>query len=286
MIIALSCYNPQIAEVEQSPSYKYNFSSLYNPSETSIHPQVKVFVKSDTEATVFFKLSTEEIKANLQSQMDTSFKLVVKYALRDVATFEIVDSGVNIFNINPRVDARFIGSSFNINLIKGSQNKLIVGFTGPKAYSGSRMIFDIDNSSDFSNDRFILEKKELNGYELVFDNFVKSGRNYRISSNTFDKYSFNVSLYGFDDYIVIPPYYIADPEEVLPEPDSLFTYTVGDSISFDSIGYYVFRASSNSEGVFCLLNAGNTFPEIEILSDMYEPLKLVATNRELNSIKE
>jgi GWxTD domain-containing protein len=69
-------------------------------------------------------------------------------------------------------------------------------------------------------------------------------------------------------------------------PDSVFSYRIGDSISFTRIGAYVLKPSSQNAGVLCLINYGQSFPEVSILSDMLEPIQLISTSKDFEKIKE
>lgn len=286
VIIALSaCYNPQIAEENKSPSYKYNFSSIYNPAETNLHPEVRIFINDTDEALVFFRLNYDELKASRQSQMDTSVSIMVKYALRDVESFAIVDTGVNVFNFKFEQGKKSVSSYFKVNPKKNTNNKLIVSFANPRSDYGARIIVDVDNEDTFGKDKFLLEKFE-SVFMVKFYNFVKSDEVYRLRSNAFDRSKLIVNYHNFDEYVVIPPYFTAETEESLAEPDSIFTYTVGDSVSFNEEGFYIFKASENKDGLICLINTGVSYPNIDVLSDMLEPLNLLATNKQIREINE
>jgi len=286
-MVIVSCYAPATSEgksqQQNSPSYKYDFSSLYNPSESSLHPDVRIYSESESQAIVFFRISIDEIRANQKSVYDTSFNLVTKYALRDVSTFEITDSGSNTFNIDTDIDSEYVELYFRIKMTPKTNYKLIVGFTGPKSGSGSRLIFDVDNMSDFAKEMFIPEKDE-DGFSVLYNNFVESEKIYRINSKIFDANNFEIEYYSFPDYIVLPPYFTVNIEDEFGMPDSVYKYIIGDTLRFDSLGYYVIKPSSEKYGSLCLLNSGGSFPEINKLSEMYEPLKLVATAKELKSI--
>jgi GWxTD domain-containing protein len=283
-VFAFVCISPQIAESQTNPSYKYDFSSLYNPSEISIHPDVRVFVEDDENAIVFFRIPKDEIMANLPSRLDTSFNLVIKYVLRNMSDFEITDSGVNILKISTDFQTDYLDSYFRINLNSNTKNKLIVGFTGLKNIAGCRIILDVDNSGEYTGSRFLVEEKQI-GFDISYNNLVRTGITYRISSRSLDKYTVKINYYSFKDYILVPPYYVI-PNNEINQPDSVFDYVIGDTLVFNEKGFYVVQPTTNMPGVLCLLNDGESFPEIKTLSQMLEPLKLVSTSKELKLIKE
>lgn len=271
--------------VETQPSYKYNFSSIYNPTETVLHPLVKVYSETDTSAIVFFKLSVEELRRSSKNRLDTIYNITIKYALREIETFQIVDSGASNVKINLDVKDKFYESYIRVYPKTSVKHKLIVGFAAGTTNAGSRLIVDLDNTGEYSANTFLIEQLHHNN-QTSYYNFVDSVETYRILSNKLDGYDITIEYYKPFDDIVVPPYFSLKGSDEIVLPDSVFSYHIGDSITFKKIGAYVLKPLAQNAGVVCLINYGQYYPEVSILADMLEPIQLIATSKDFEKIKE
>lgn len=265
--------------VENKPAYKYNFSSIYNPVETVFHPMVKAYCETDTSAIVFFKLSLDELKMSARNKLDSVYSLTIKYALRDVETFQIIDSAITIFKIDLGMNEDFFESYFRINPKSGNHYKMIIGFVGEKNNAGSRLILDYDNTENYSENIFLLERFS-HKKEICYSNFVDSIKTYSVHSKKYDDAEINIEFYKSSNDIIVPPYYNLKNTDEIILPDSIFTYRMGDSIKFINRGYYIIKPPSQDVGAMCLLNFGDSYPNILKLSDMLDPIQLISTNKD------
>ncbi|MDD4149084.1 MAG: GWxTD domain-containing protein [Bacteroidales bacterium] len=284
-MLASACVTQKVDEnVGKTSAYKYNFSSIYNPAETNLHPLVKAYCDSDTSAIVFFRLNVDELRLGNKNKLDTVSELIIKYALRDVYSFQITDTGVNVFNLKIAANTAYTDGYFRIRLEPNSKNKLIVGFVLVNSKGGSRIILDIDNTDSNLADKFLLE--ELSAESIMkYDRFVDRQHNYRISSRILSNFAATVEYFKYSDEIIVPPYFMLKNSDDIVVPDSTFTYRIGDTISFPSHGFYVFKISSQDSAFMCFINPRDNYPNINVLSDMLEPLKLIATNKDIKHIK-
>lgn len=274
-----------INEVEQrTPAYRYNFSSLYNPGESILQPETRIYASSDSEAILFYRLSIDEVWASQENALDSIMNITVTYALRDLETFEIVDSSKQIIQIGTDTKSEYFSSYFKINTKPGSQYKLIVGFYGSRSNSGKRLIIELDNSSEISNDKFLIQNSA--DESISYDNYVGINSNYIISSNACNSKDVSVEYYNFGDYIIIPPYYLTNLEPDLFQADSTYTYSLGDTILFSKEGFYKIKASSKDVVGLCLLCSTDSYPEVKTVSDMLEPLKIIAGNKQYKNLTE
>ncbi|MDD2386488.1 MAG: GWxTD domain-containing protein [Bacteroidales bacterium] len=280
-----ACVPPKAnVSIDNTATYKYNFSSIYNPVETYLHPTVKTYCDSDTSAIVFFRLNVDELRLNNKNKTDTISVVIVKYALRNVENFEIVDSGVIVYNLKIKSDNPYSESYFRINLKPNSENKLILGFILANRKGGSRIIVDIDNVGSNLANKFLLE--ELDSVSKIkYKHFVNKHNTYRISSHLWNNNTATLEFFNYTEDIVIPPYFTLKNSDDIIVPDSVFTYRVGDTITFAQNGFYVFKTSSQDPGFMCFINPRDNYPNINILSDMLEPLNLFATNKDIKQIK-
>lgn len=284
-LFAAACVSQQtkISNTKAS-TYKNNFSSIYNPAETSLHPSVKTYCDSDTSAIVFFRLNVDELRLNNKNKTDTVSELIVKYALRNIANFEISDSGVNVFHLKIDDNISYTDSYFKISLKPNSKYKLIVGFKLVNNKGGSRSIVDLDNSGSNIADKFLLENLSPNS-QIKYNHFVDRHHSYRISSHLWHNHTATLEYFKYSEDIVIPPYFTLKNSNDIILPDSVFTYRIGDTITFAKHGFYVLKVSSQESGFMCFINPRDNYPNITILSDMLEPLNLFATNKDVKQIK-
>ena len=284
LILIQACVGVQMPNNNAySSSYKYNFASLYNPSLSEIHPEIRIFAKSENQALVLYKIQTNEIKNLTNSITDESTKLTIKYTLRDTEKFEVVDSGtvVNIINFN-EISENF-SSYFTVKTPNQENHKIIISIYGEKANSGKRMLEDIELNQN--NELWYLPKIIKNDTEeILYSNFVNSSNSYKISSNIKDSL-IKVDYYKMQEHVHLPPYYITPTQNISSKPDSSFIYKINDSIKFNAKGVYFFRKEKQSSGGLCLLNIDNDFPEIKTIEAMLEPLKLLTSSKEYKEIK-
>lgn len=270
--------------VAPSPSYKYNFSSLYNPSESILHPECRAYINSDSTALLFYRIKTPELMQIVTDPSSYKVKLQIKYILRDVTTFNVVDSS----SFNNVIDLKSVGpylqSYFNIKIPDKAVYKLIISISGSMENSGKRLILELDNSSVFSSTHFLLEEFFSESWNVKFDNLFKEESKYRISSKTHNGALVNFDYFAFSNYVCVPPYYLTNNSFDLLTVDSSFLYKIGDTLTVGKEGLYVLKPSSQEMKNISFVNGGKTFPEINVLQDMVEPLKILTTNKEYNEI--
>ena len=283
VVLLYSCMIPQ-ETIRTSPSYRYNFSSLYNNGESIMNPEKRVYIVSDTLAIFYYRVKTEELWASQDNPSDTILNFTVKYALRDLNTFKIVDSSKQIIRINTDIENDYVSSYLKIPIVPQTKYKLIVGFYGERVKSGKRLIVEIDNSSLFVADRYLVKKAD-DDHNITYNNFVSADILYRIESASLGDLSVNIEYYKFSNYTVVPPYYLSNREPELIEADSTFIYKLGEDIEFEEEGFYLIKASSTDQAGLCLLRAANSYPEIMQVKDMLEPLKIITGNKQYEEIE-
>lgn len=269
-----------------TPSYKFNFSSLYNPGESIIHPECRVYINSDTSALCFYKIKTSELKQTITDATSGQAKLQIKYVLRNYTSFEVVDSNSMVASINIKENGEYINGYFNLHIPSKDNFKLIISMSGQRENSGKRLIAEITNSSSMSADRFLPQVLDKNGWSVLYKNYVRENEKYRITGSSVGNVTVSFNYYEFSDFVFIPPYYLSNNVSDTRLPDSVFTYKTGDTICFNRRGLYVMKPSKSNPSAMAFINAGKSFPQIGVLSEMLEPLKLITTNKEYNELIE
>lgn len=268
----------------KGPVYKYNFASLYNPNNTILHPNYKIYITNNNSAKVYFKVKINEIKkVNIKASGD-KLLLYIKYITRNVNDFTIIDSASYLCSINTKQFVDNYENSFTIPLPKQTNYKITISLYGDKENTIKRTILDIDNSTKYSDNMFLCETINESS-NINYTNIVNSNSVYKIYSQNLDIKNLLVQYYKPDSYIVIPPYIsISANENKNIKPDSVYLVNINDSLKFIKKGYYVFKDLDSVNAYFYFINYGLDYPNITTINDMLEPLKLLTTNKEYNEI--
>ncbi|MDL2262228.1 GWxTD domain-containing protein [Bacteroidales bacterium OttesenSCG-928-I21] len=280
-----SCYapNPNITS-SGSRTNAYDFSSLYNPGKSILHPAQRVYINSDSTAILFFNIAISELR-NIQEKKDTNkLKLNTRYVLRNYETNEISDSSSNIFFTDNDRNLKKLSSYLNIKIYEKKKYRLVSLFWGNSLNNIKRTLAFIDNTTTFSKDNFLLEKINDTSTEIVYNDFVHPRAPYIIRSVNKEKIS--IEYYKFPNYTVRPPHSIFITTINQAEADTVFEYKFGDTIYFPEKGTYFLKDQSQEKPSLILLAVNNSYPDILTVGDMLEPLKLVTTSKEYKKIQE
>ena len=271
---------PTTTATTSAPSYKYNFASLYNPAASDLHPEIRINIKSEKEALIFYKIPMSELRALNNDPLATETKLMIKYVIRNPADFSVADSGSMVQMINLKEKNEYFHSYFTVKIPEQVNSKIVVSLYGEKPNSGKRLLADI-NTDKSAGQQYIPEITDSD--EILFGNYVSNDKVYRFKTN--NNVNLKIDYYSFSEYVNVPPYYLTTYQAPVKLPDSTFRYLAGDTIRFKHEGMYVLRNTDQTSGGLCLINCGPYYPMIKTVSDMLEPIKLLAGNKEYNEIK-
>lgn len=272
----------QTATTVNVPSYKYNFASLYNPAASDLHPEIRIFLKSEKEAIIYYKIPMTELRAINTEPLATETKLMIKYVIRNPSDFSVADSGSVVNVINLKENNQYVYSYFTTKIPQQVNSKIVISIYGEKPNSGKRLLADI-TTDGLSGQHFLPESADDD--EVLFGNYVSNSKTYRFKAENNKTVSLKFDYYKFNEYVNVPPYYMTTYQAPVKSPDSTFSYIVGDTIKFLAEGMYVLRNTDQTSGGLCLINCGQYYPVIKTVADMVEPIKLLATNKEYNEIK-
>lgn len=271
----------QTTTVVNTPSYRYNFASLYNPAASDLHPEIRIYLKSEKEALIYYKIPIAELRAINTEPLASETKLMIKYVIRNPSDFSVADSGSLVHMIDLKEKNEYIQSYFTVKIPQQVNSKIVVSLYTQKPNSGKRMLADI-TTDELSGQCFLPELAD-NG-EILFGNSIISNKTYKFKANG-NNTRLKFDFYEFTDYVNVPPYYITNYQVPVKSPDSTFSYLAGDTVSFHKKGMYILRNIDQSNGGLCLINCGQYYPVVKTVADMLEPIKLIASNREYNELK-
>lgn len=270
--------NNAASNATQPKSNASDFSAMYNPSSSSVNPQITAVVPSPNEADVFFRLRTQEIRNAVANPLEKKFPLYVKYFLRSADDFHIIDTASMNFNFEI-TDSEYLYGKFKLVLRENIRYKLVVDFVNVHYNVRKRLLCDIKNTSGFHEYSYIV--KTLSG-EVLFTNVVRAGQIVQIQG-PLGKETVDIEYYAQKPYVPLSPYW-SSPVKSPSIPDSVFRYRFGDTVSFDTPGLYALGSTPKNEKFGIVVTNNHTYPNVTTVADMLEPMKLICTGREYELI--
>lgn len=255
-----------------------DFSAMYNPSSSVVNPQLTAVVLSENVADVFFRIRTQEIKNAIANPLEKKFGLYLKYSLRKADDFHIADTASMRFAFDVTED-EYVYGHFKVAVPEHIRYKLLVDFVNARYDVRKRLLCDIKNLPGMHDGSYLVKTMTE---EVLFNNVVKAGQTVRVVGPP-DVESVDVEFYARKQYVPLSPYW-SSPVKNNSVPDSIFSYRLGDSISFAAPGLYALGSTSKNEKFGIVVTENLSYPTITTLNDMQEPMKLICTGREYEQI--
>ena len=258
-----------------SKSNASDFSAMYNPGVSVVNPQMTAFVSSASEADVFFRIRTQELRNALANPLEEEINVYVRYFLRDASNFHLADTASLRYSFEV-TKGEYVYGHFKVVLGERIRYKLVVDFVNSRYNIKKRLLCDIKNNPGFNDDKYIV--KNLSD-EVIFTNAIAVGQDVKVLGGFGTGPTVNVEFYREKKYVAIPPY-LSSPVNSANIPDSVFSYTFGEKLHLAEPGLYAFGSTAKNEK-FGIVASGNTsYPTITKLVDMLEPMELLCTERE------
>jgi GWxTD domain-containing protein len=284
-LIINSCYISQPVVEDSTGVYRFNFSALYNPAESAIHPQCFLYHNTDINTIVFFRQQLDELHSLNNNSIDNSFRYGARYILRESDSFNVADSATTLFKINKDSIKHDFITFFNVKTEMDKKYVLIVILFCRDTKAHKRFLFEIDKTNPFDTENFFVEEISITKTPK-FDNFVRSDLKYSIDWNRFNKDQIAVKYYKLIKTMPEPPYSSPSASTLPLTPDSVFVYKKGDSIVFNKKGLYYFQAESDNNSGLVMLNSGKYFPYVNTVYEMLEPLRYISGGREYSKLAD
>lgn len=270
--------NVRPATVTQKSSAS-DFSAMYNPGSSVVNPQITSFVSSDSEADVFFRIRTQELRNALANPLENEINVYVKYYLRDASDFHLADTASMRYTFDASKGDYAYGR-FKVALAAKTRYKLVVDFVNVRYDIRKRLLCDIKNTADFNDDKYIVT---TGADDVLFSNVVAEGSSIVLRSGADCRPTVDVEFYGEKSYVSLPPY-LSSAVKSPSVPDSIFRYAFGDTLRVDKAGLYAVGSTSKNEK-FGIVATGNTsYPAVTKVVDMLGPMNHICTEREFSMI--
>ncbi|MBR5984611.1 MAG: GWxTD domain-containing protein [Bacteroidales bacterium] len=252
-----------------------DFSSMYKPSSSVVNPQITAYVSSDSEADVFFRIRTQELKNALANPLEKEINVYVKYYLRTAGDFQLADTASMRYTFDVS-SGDYVYGRFKLALAEKVAYKVVIDFVNVRYDIRKRLICDLKNTPVFNDDKFIAK---TSSDEVLFSNVVSAGRSLVLSGGADCNKSVDIEFYSEKSYVSLPPY-LSSPVKAPNLPDSIFRYTFGDTLHIDKAGLYALGTVSKNEKFGIVATNNQSYPSVTKVADMLEPLKLICTDKE------
>jgi GWxTD domain-containing protein len=278
--VFIACYTSPPASGD---AYKYDFSSLYNPSKSSLQPDCMVYHNKEETSLLFFKQNTSELYFDNAKTEEKTAKLLLKYVLRVQETNEMADSLSTSYTIDVTQNGKDIVSYIEIKAETGKKYDLVVLFADANTKSYRRLLLEVDKTDKSGYQNFFIEKLgEIN--QPVFYRVIQPKEIYKISYNRINTPNLYVEYYNNFNKIADPPHIIQE-NSIIHTPDTSYYINDIDSVCFDSTGVYLIKFSKNHKNGIALVNSGLYFPNIKTPEQMIGPMGYLTSERQIDKIK-
>lgn len=288
--LCLLLFDGCVPVYQNLPSYdSNNLSSLYNPVQTTIHPDCKVFHSDLNESVVMVRIRTDELLFNkANEQLKDMARVRIQYRLFQTGDTSVLsDSATHIYS--------FAKQNEGYALIR-----FRIKTSHPHSYMLHLIIYDeIRNKKALA---FLPVNKEKMytaqsymvldplGGEPVFTNFFTPADTFRVAFRAATPQKMVVSYFAFEAGMPAPPFAVTAP---LPKfqlsPDSTWVYPYNDTLEYrlPYQGIYRFSVDSlASVGLHLACASALYYPRIKSSSDMISPLSYICTTIETDRLRK
>ena len=262
-----------------SKSSASDFSAMYKPSSSVVNPQVTAYISSDSEADVFFRIRTQELKNALANPLEKEINIYVKYYLRTASDFQLADTASMRYTFDVS-SGDYVYGRFKVALANKVAYKLVVDFVNVNYDIRKRLLCDLKNTPLFNDDKYIAT---ANSGDVLFGNVIPVGKSLVLTAGANCNKSVDIEFYSAKSYVSLPPY-LSSPVKAPNLPDSIFRYTFGDTLHIDKAGLFALGTASKNEKFGIVATDNQSYPSVTKVADMLEPLKLICTDKEFARI--
>lgn len=288
-LLPVACIAPK-KSTKVKPSV-VNLSKMYNPTNTKFHPVFSIYNNSPTTSLLLVKIFPIEllysgtIEPNkIMAQVNLTYVLT---DLEDPGKPVVADSGKIRYNFaRENADKRFI-TQIVLNTRKGKFYQLMI-LAKDVVRNEENLTFDyVDRISDYSEQNFLITESQGNNIP-VFSPRVIGNSLFKIDypDSQFDKVY--VNFYGGELPLPRPSFAEGKNKELPAKPDSLWILPFRKGLSYilNYEGVYQFKLDTTRSEGFTVFNFGMTYPKIQEVKQMIEPLAYLTTTPEYDALKK
>jgi hypothetical protein len=256
LIITLSlysCYTYQTQNYKKSKNLAY----LYNPNESTIHPEYNVFHTSNNESELNIRILKKELffirtpnSQNKYANIKIRYKIYNSFKSKN-----ITDSATVYYDFIHKLTKDTIDLSIKLKLPKDSTFSAIIKLTDLNRERTEKSYIFIDKQT-YSHEN--IKFYSINKKKYLFHNWADTLNTYKI----FKRYSKPVYAIYYKNNLplALPPFSTSSIKEFPQQADSIFKIT-NDTIKFHSEGTYLLCFDTTVKKGTTIIVSNQTYPE-------------------------
>lgn len=288
ILLPVACFAPK-KDTTVKPTV-VNLSKMYNPTNSKFHPAFSIYHNSPTTSLLLVKIFPVEllysgtIEPNqILAQVSMTYVL---WDLEDPEKPAVADSGKIKYNFaRENADKRFI-TQVVLNTRKGKFYQLMIIAKDVVRNEENLTYKFVDRTSDYSEQNFLITESQPN--VPVFSPHVIGNALFKLdyADPQYDKVY--VNYYGGMLPLPRPSFAEGKNKELPAKPDSLWIlpFRKGLSYTLNYEGVYHFQFDTTRHEGLTVFNFGNTYPKIQEVRQLIEPLAYLTTTPEYEALKK
>jgi len=278
-LLLISC-----GSTNKNQGIQANKPVLYNPSSTSLHPQLGVFHVSDVESQLNIMINTNELlvsEANRERIPKSDIR--VHYELFDCTDIEnnklVSDSSTFINSLEIKQQQKIIVFPIMIPAEQGRRYLLLVQTTDLLRHNTIRQFLSVNKTDIYSSQNFKITT--LSGSPKL-EKTISGNDIFRISyqrkpiDKLFIKYMYT------QQSIATSPISPAPAKELVFKPDTIWehSYSPNTNFMFGYEGLYLIQTDTVQKGGLLLMNFGDVFPGENRTEQLVQPIQYLTNSNE------
>ena len=283
LILLVSC-----GTTNKNQGPQANKPVLYNPSSSSLHPQLGVFHVSDVESQLYIMINTNELlvsEAN-QERIPKS-EIRVHYELFDCTDIEnnklVSDSSTFVNSLEIKQQQKIIVFPIMIPAEQGRRYLLLVQITDLLRRNTIRQFLSVNKTDVYSAQNFRVTS--LNGSPKL-ENTITGNDLLRISYQRKPIDRLFIKYMNTQQPIATSPLAPTPAKELVFKPDSIWeqAYNPTTNFFFGYEGLYLIQTDTVQKTGLLLMNFGDAFPGENRPEQLVQPIQYLVNSNEFQKL--
>ena len=286
LVLPVACFTPKSSV---SPSV-VNLSNMYNPINTHLHPAYTIYHNSPSTSFLLIKIFPSELLYSGTIEPNKLLGLVnINYSLIDITDPQkpaIADSGkYNMSFARENADKRF-QTQLLIKTQAGKRYQLVIMAKDLVRKDENLTYLYVDKSSVLAEQNFLVTYAEDN--TPFYKPYVVGSSAVKLDYNIQGSDSIYVLYYGHELPLPRPSFSLSREKEFLEKPDSVWLLPFSKVVSYqlNYEGIYHLQLDTSLEAGLTLMNYGESYPKIQEVKQLIDPLAYLTTSTEYDALKK
>ncbi len=266
---------------------KWNLSSIYNPSKSTLHPSYKIFHNSQNTSLLYLKVYISELFFQPVGEKGASVSEVgIEYALNetDGKSLVLADTGHYNYTIQKEGAGQFFLSQIPIKAETGKSYRLKVIMRDKLRKNFNLSFLEVEKRPETGEQFFNITNIER---IPVFKNIVTGNNAIRIYHASPASGKLFISYYKNNDTpYPKPTYAVVDDPYVYNRYDTLYVvdYSQNTALSLAYEGLYYIQFDTLSDEGVSITKFNEGFPKVVTAEELVPPLSYITTTPEFNRL--